>query len=78
MSRHSLSLAREQLTAFDLEAFVTHANAFNQHTRETFTTLFPKDPRRWLSHYAFTPRPIVLTSEGDVDGGLSWLRWSHD
>jgi hypothetical protein len=73
MSRHIISLCHEQLTAFDLEAFVTHAHAFNQHTRETFTTLFPKPPSRWLSHYAFTPRPMALTSEGDVEGGLSWL-----
>ena len=73
MSRHMLSLSREQLTSFDLEAFVTQADALNQHHRETFTTRFPKVPSRWLSHYAFTPRPIVLTREGDVDGGLSWL-----
>jgi hypothetical protein len=68
-----LSLAREQLTSFDLEAFVIQAAALNQHHRETFTTRFPKAPSRWLSHYAFTPRPIVLTTEGDVEGGLSWL-----
>src|SRR5712691_10677107 len=73
MSRHMLSLAHEQLTSFDLEAFVTQAKALNQHHRETFTTRFPKVPSRWLSHYAFTPRPIVLTREGDVEGGLSWL-----
>lgn len=73
MSRHIRSLSHEQLTVFDLEAFVTHANTFNQHMRETFTTLFPKAPSRWLSHYAFTPRPIALTREGDVEGGLSWL-----
>jgi hypothetical protein len=68
-----LSLSREQLTSFDLEAFVVQADALNQHHRETFTTRFPKAPSRWLSHYAFTPRPISLTPEGDVDGGLSWL-----
>lgn len=73
MSRHMLSLSHEQLTSFDLEAFVTQAEALNQHHRETCTTRFPKVPSRWLSHYAFTPRPIVLTREGDVDGGLSWL-----
>jgi hypothetical protein len=73
MSRHMLSLSREQLTSFDLEAFVVQADALNQHHRETFTTRFPKAPSRWLSHYAFIPRPIVLTHEGDVDGGLSWL-----
>src|SRR5499427_1742563 len=73
MSRHMLSLSREQLTSFDLEAFVVQADALNQHHRETFTTRFPKAPSRWLSHYAFTPRPIVLTHEGDVEGGLSWL-----
>ena len=50
MSRHIIALSHKQLTACDLEAFVTHANTFNQHTRETFTTLFPKDPSRWLSH----------------------------
>ena len=73
MSRHIISLSHEQLTSCDLEAFVTQAEALNQHHRETFTTRFPKGPSRWLSHYAFTPRPIMLTREGDVDGGLSWL-----
>src|SRR6266545_3582892 len=73
MRQPIISLSPEQFTAFDLKAFVTHAHAFNQHTRETFTTLFPKAPRRWLSHYAFTPRPMALTSAGDVEGGLSWL-----
>ncbi len=73
MSRHILSLSPEQLTAFDLDAFVAHAEALNQHNRDTFPTPFPKVPSRWLSHYAFTPRPIAFTSQGDVDGGLSWL-----
>ena len=68
-----LSLSPDQLTAFDLDAFVVHAEALNQHNRNTFTTPFPKDPSRWLSHYAFTPHPIAFTSQGDVDGGLSWL-----
>jgi hypothetical protein len=73
MSRHSLSLSPEQLTAFDLDAFVAHAEALNQHNRKTFTTPFPKAPSRWLSHYEFVPHPIELTSQGDIDGGLSWL-----
>ena len=33
MNRHMLSLSREQLTSFDLEAFVTQAKALNQHHR---------------------------------------------
>ena len=73
MNRHLRSLSHEHLTSFDLEAFVTQAAALNQHHRETFTTRFPTVPSRWLSHYAFTPRPMVLTREGDGDGGLSWL-----
>jgi hypothetical protein len=73
MSRHILSLAHEQLTAFDLNAFVAQAEAFNQHNRDTFTTPFPKVPSRWLSHYHFTPPPLAFTAEGDIDGGLSWL-----
>jgi hypothetical protein len=73
MNRHILSLSNNQLTAFDLNAFVVHAEALNQHNREAFTTPFPKAPSRWLSHYEFTPRAIEFTSEGDVDGGLSWL-----
>jgi len=68
-----LSLSPDQLTAFDLNAFVAHAEALNQQNRDTFTTPFPKDPSRWLSHYEFTPHPIEFTSQGDVDGGLSWL-----
>lgn len=73
MSRHILSLSPEQLTDFDLDAFVAHAERLNQQNRETFTTPFPKAPSRWLSHYRFQPQPLVFTSEGDVDGGLSWI-----
>jgi hypothetical protein len=73
MSRHILSLSHEQLAAFDLDAFVTHADALNQRHREAFTTPFPKASRRWLSHYSFVSRSMTLTSEGDVEGGLSWL-----
>jgi hypothetical protein len=73
MSRHMLSLSHDQLTACDFDAFVAHAEVLNQHNHETFTTPFPKAPSRWLSHYEFTPRSIEFTSEGDVDGGLSWL-----
>src|SRR5215470_4701971 len=73
MSRHMLLLSHAQLMAFDLDAFVSHAEALNQRNRDTFTTPFPKAPSRWLSHYEFIPHPIVLTPQGDVDGGLSWL-----
>ncbi|MFQ5813931.1 MAG: hypothetical protein ACE5I2_12215 [Anaerolineae bacterium] len=73
MSRHILSLSHEQRTSFGLDAFVSHADALNQHNREVFTTPFPKDPSRWLSHYHFTPRPVALTTQGDIEGGLSWL-----
>ena len=73
MSRHILSLSDEQLTTFDLDVFVAHAEVLNQHNRDTFTAPFPKAPSRWLSHYEFTPHPIDFTSQGDVDGGLSWL-----
>jgi hypothetical protein len=73
MSRHTLSLCHEQLTSLDLDAFIAHADALNQHNREVFMIRFPKAPSRWLSHYAFTPRRLVLTREGNVEGGLSWL-----
>ena len=73
MSRHIISLSDAQRTSFDLEAFVTHADALNQRHREAFTGPFPKAPSRWLSHYHYTPRPLSLTQEGDVEGGLSWL-----
>ena len=73
MSRPILPLSHEQLTAFDLEAFIAQAEAFNQHNRDTFTTSFPKAPSRWLSHYQFTPHPLAFTPEGEIDGGLSWL-----
>jgi hypothetical protein len=73
MSRHILSLPDAQLTPCDLDAFVAHAAALNQRHHETFTTPFPKDPRRWLSPYHCTPRRLAFTTTGDVDGGLSWL-----
>ena len=68
-----LALPPEQLTPFDLDAFIAHAEALNQHNRETFTTPFPTAANRWLSHYACTPHPIAMTYQGEVDGGLSWL-----
>lgn len=73
MSRSILSLPPEQLTPFDLDALIAHAEALNEQNRQTFTTPFPKASSRWLSHYEFTPHPIAFTSQGDVDGGLSWL-----
>jgi hypothetical protein len=73
MSRSILSLSPEQLTSFDLDAFIAHAHALNQQNRAAFTTLCPKASSRWLSHYAFNPYPIELTSQGNVDGGRSWL-----
>jgi hypothetical protein len=73
MSRHILSLSHEQRTSCDLEAFVAHADALNQHHRQAFTTPFPKAPSRWLSHYPFAPRPVTFTAEGDIEGGLRWL-----
>jgi hypothetical protein len=73
MSRSILALAPDQLTAFDLDAFITQAHALNQQNRITFTTPLPKASSRWLSHYECTPHAMALTSQGDVDGGLSWL-----
>jgi hypothetical protein len=73
MSRHMLSLSHDQRTAFNLDAFIAHAQALNQHNRAIFTTPFPQAPSRWISRYAFTPHPMALPSQGDVDGGLSWL-----
>jgi hypothetical protein len=73
MSRHMLALSPEQLTSFDLDAFIAHAALLNQRNCKTFTTPFPKALSRWLSHYAFIPHPIEFTSQGEVDGGLSWL-----
>jgi hypothetical protein len=73
MSRSIITLSPEQLTSFDLDAFVAHADALNQHHHAIFKMPFPKAPSRWLSHYQFTPRAIMPTSEGEVEGGLSWL-----
>jgi len=73
MSRSIVSLPTEQLTPFALDAFIAQAEVLNEQNRQTFTTPFPKASSRWLSHYEFTPYPIVFTSQGDVDGGLSWL-----
>src|SRR6266700_6093824 len=73
MSRHILSLSPEQLTAFDLDAFVARAELLNQHNRNTFTAPFPKTLSRWLSLYQFTSQAIEFTSQDDIDGGLSWL-----
>jgi hypothetical protein len=57
----------------DLEAFVSQAKALNQRNRERFTTPFPKQDSRWISHYQFQPRPITCTDKGAVEGDRSWL-----
>jgi hypothetical protein len=51
MSRSTPSLSPEQLTPFDLDAFLAHTHILNQHNRNTFTTPFPKASSRWLSYY---------------------------
>ena len=51
MSRKMVPVSREQLTSFDLEAFMTQAAVLNQRNREAFTTSFPTAPSRWLSPY---------------------------
>jgi len=73
MSRKTLPLSRETIAPFDLNTFVHQAADLNQLNAQRFTMPFPKAPHRWLSHYHFTPRPIALTAEGEVEGGLSWL-----
>ena len=73
MSRSIVSLPTEQLTPFALDAFIAQAEVLNEQNRQTFTTPFPKASSGWLSHYEFTPYPIVFTSQGDVDGSLTWL-----
>jgi hypothetical protein len=73
MNRTTLPLSLEQIVPFDLEAFIHEATELNQRNAQRFITPFPKAPSRWRSHYHFTPRPIALTTEGEVEGSLSWL-----
>ncbi len=73
MNRKIIPVSPSQLTSLDLEAFVHQAKALNQRNRERFTTPFPKQDSRWISHYQFEPRPITLTDKGAIEGGLSWL-----
>ncbi len=73
MSRHMRPLSPQQLTSFDLETCMTHAAALHQRNAETYPTPFPKAPTRWLSHDHSRPRPLALTSEGEVEGGRRWL-----
>jgi hypothetical protein len=72
MSRKRIPVSHEQLTPFDLEAFVAHPAELNQRHCEAFIIPFPKAPSRWLSHYHFTPRPITFPDEGEIEGGLRW------
>jgi len=51
MSQSIIPLSPEQLTSFDLDTSVAHADALNQHHYAIFKTLFPKVPNRWLSHF---------------------------
>ncbi len=73
MARKRLEISQAALSPFSLPELVKKAEELNQETRRTYTTAFPKDPKRLLSHYRFEPRPIRFTSEGEVEGGLSFL-----
>ena len=76
MSRKELSLSAEKIQSFDLENLQKKAVEMNQRHMETRTIPFSKDPGRWLSHYQFEPGSIELTSQGEVDGKMSWLMGS--
>jgi hypothetical protein len=73
MNRKIIPVSDAQLTSLDLDAFVRQAKTLNQRNRERFTSLFPKRPSRWISHYQFQSRPITFTDKGAIEGGLSWL-----
>jgi hypothetical protein len=72
MSRHILALSHEQRTSLDLEACAAHADTRHPRQRDTLPTPFPKAPSRGLSPYPGAPRPLALTSGGEVEGGLRW------
>jgi len=73
MCLKKISLPRERMTDFDLDAFVRAAEDLNRRNAETFTDPFPKDPSRLVSHYNFDPRPPEFAAPGEPQGGLSGL-----
>ncbi len=73
MNRKIIPVSHPQLTSFDLEAFVSQAEALNQRNQAAFITSFPKHSSRWISRDQFHPRPITFTDKGAVEGGLSWF-----
>jgi len=84
MERNKLDLSADKIAGLDLEALVKKAAELNRKNLDTHTTPFPKNPSRLESHYRFEPRSIAFTSEGEVEGGLSWLvgslfdfSWAH-
>ncbi len=73
MAPNKLDISYEKIAGLDLEAVVNSASELNRKNLQTYTTPFPKDYRRLLSHYRFEPRSMEFTCEGEVEGGLSWL-----
>jgi hypothetical protein len=73
MVRNKLDISKTALSSFSLLELVKKAEELNRENQKTYTTVFPKDSKRLLSHYCFKPRPIRFTSEGEVEGGLSSL-----
>lgn len=76
MTRNILSLEREKIKPFTLDAIRREATELNQRLQNTYTTPFPKAEYRWISHYWFKPNPIEFTKDGEVVGGLSFLACS--
>jgi len=73
MERNELDIPLEKIVHLDLSALQQGAAALNQKNAENYTTPFPKNDDRLISHYRFEPGEVEFNSEGEIEGGLSWL-----
>jgi len=69
MRRSLRALSPAHRTSGALDAFVAPADGLHQPPREPCTMRLPTAPSRWRSPSACTPCPLVLTREGDGEGG---------
>lgn len=71
MSQMPAHFVSKNLARFSLTKILKEINLVNQKTSSRFGDPFPKDERRFLSHYRYKRRYIEITPAGEIVGGLS-------
>jgi len=71
MSKIPAHFVSKNLGIFSLTKILKEINLANEKASSIFKDFFPKDERRFLSHYQYKRRYIEITPNREIVGGLS-------